>query len=76
MFGLKLKESPVSLRTAVTTPTGTGAEAVFVSFDGFPPTREHFAYKFGDFTDAETPFTRIHSVCVRGDLFNNPNKTG
>jgi GTP cyclohydrolase II len=49
-------------------PGGVGQ---FVSFVGLKENKEHFAVLFGDWKNQESPWVRIHSECITGDLFSS-----
>lgn len=45
--------------------------ATFVSFEGLRDNREHFAILFGNHDLKKSPWVRIHSECITGDLFGS-----
>jgi GTP cyclohydrolase II len=60
----------VKVRSRVMIPLHKGQEAQFVTFDGLPGGKEHFAVIFGA-KIAENPVVRVHSECVTGDVFGS-----
>jgi GTP cyclohydrolase II len=66
-----LTEIAVSLRRSVEIPLKGGAMSSFMTFDGFTPAAEHFAVKFGTVAPGSTPWVRVHSECITGDVFGS-----
>jgi GTP cyclohydrolase II len=64
-------ETTVSLRRSVEIPLKGGAMSTFMTFDGFTPAAEHFAVKFGTVAPGSTPWVRLHSECITGDVFGS-----
>lgn len=60
----------VSVRAEVAIPLDGGSTPDFVTFNGFPPGREHFALRFAPCRES-VPTVRIHSECITGDLFGS-----
>lgn len=62
----------VKKRESVDIPLENAAKVgTFHTFDGFPPTEEHFAIGFDGTEDGAAPLVRIHSECVTGDVFGS-----
>jgi GTP cyclohydrolase II len=64
-------DSAVSLRRSVEIPLKGNVMSSFMTFNGFSPAAEHFAVKFGTVESGSSPWVRVHSECITGDVFGS-----